>query len=55
MIVDKQELLKLIEEYGDARYNVAGESCQGSYESLTFWEEASGALLQKIKEVLKNG
>lgn len=53
--MDKQKLLELIKEYGDARYNVAGESCQGSYESLTFWEETSEALLQQIKEVISNG
>lgn len=55
MIVDKQKLLKLIEEYGNARYNVAGESCQGSIDDLTFWEETSEALLQQIKEVISNG
>lgn len=49
----KQELLKLIEEYGDSRYNEAGESCVGSVEGLTLWEEASIALLQQIKEVIQ--
>ncbi|AKU44085.1 hypothetical protein CPT_Michonne136 [Citrobacter phage Michonne] len=50
---DKQELLKLIEEYGDSRYNEAGESCVGSIEALTLWEESSAALLQQIKEIIK--
>ena len=49
--MDKQKLLELIEEYGD-RYNVAGESCQGSIDGLTFWEESSEAILQQIKKEL---
>ena len=53
--MDKQELLRLIEEYGDSRYNEAGESCVGSIEALTLWEESSAALLQQIKEVFANG
>ena len=52
--MDKQKLLELIKEYGDARYNVAGESCQGSIDGLTFWEESSEVILQQIREVVFN-
>lgn len=53
--MDKQKLLELIKEYGDARYNIAVEHVKGSIESSTLWEESSEAILQQIKEAVANG
>lgn len=51
----KEKLIELIKEYGQARYNVAGESCCGDIDSMTMWEEASEAILQQIEEVISDG
>lgn len=51
----KEKLIELIKEYGQARYNVAGESCYGDIDSMTMWEEASEAILQQIEEVISDG
>lgn len=55
MIVDKQKLLSLIEEYGDTRFNIGIAQVKASIEQSTLWEEASEAILQQIKEVVANG
>ncbi|ALH47116.1 hypothetical protein [Escherichia phage SUSP2] len=51
----KEKLIELIKEYGQARYNVAGESCCGDIDSMTMWEETSEAILQQIEEVVSDG
>lgn len=55
MIVDKQKLLNLIEEYGDTHFNIGIAQVKDSIENSTLWEEASEAILQQIKEVISNG
>lgn len=52
---NKEKLIELIKEYGQARYNVAGESCCGDIDSMTMWEETSEVILQQIEEVVSDG